>query len=170
MTLQGIIFDCDGLLIDTETPEFVSWQEVFQSHGTTLSLEVWQAGIGSAFSFDIYDMLAEQSGRAVDKAAIRAARRPRHDQMILEGGLLPGVLSTIQTARQMNLKLAVGPSAIGHPPFQSRKDRCGPARFSPAMVFNTARASSRFARSDTASPMHRDSLSDGPIVIWSNSP
>lgn len=111
MTIRSLIFDCDGLLIDTETSEFESWQAVFEDYGTTLSRATWQSGIGSNLGFDVYAMLAEQSGRAVDKEAIRAQRRPRHEQMILAGGVLPGVLSTIEAAQRLNLRLAVASSS-----------------------------------------------------------
>ncbi len=111
MALKGVIFDCDGLLIDTETPEFETWQEVFEAHGTTLSRTFWQTIIGSGAGFDIYAILESQCGHPVDREAIRSARRPRHEAMIRAGGLLPGVLKAIQTAQRMKLKLALASSS-----------------------------------------------------------
>jgi len=32
MTIKGIVFDFDGLIIDTETPELKAWQELFESY------------------------------------------------------------------------------------------------------------------------------------------
>jgi len=31
--LEGILFDFDGLILDTETPIFQAWQEKFREHG-----------------------------------------------------------------------------------------------------------------------------------------
>jgi beta-phosphoglucomutase-like phosphatase (HAD superfamily) len=31
--LQGILFDFDGLIVDTETPIFQVWQDIFREHG-----------------------------------------------------------------------------------------------------------------------------------------
>lgn len=44
--IEAIVFDFDGLIIDTETPEFDSWQEVFESYGATLDRQVWDRAIG----------------------------------------------------------------------------------------------------------------------------
>jgi beta-phosphoglucomutase-like phosphatase (HAD superfamily) len=44
--IRTLIFDFDGLLIDTETPAFTSWQKVYTDHGQELTLELWQGAIG----------------------------------------------------------------------------------------------------------------------------
>ena len=31
--IDTLIFDFDGVIIDTETPDYDTWQEVFHSHG-----------------------------------------------------------------------------------------------------------------------------------------
>jgi HAD superfamily hydrolase (TIGR01509 family) len=111
MNLKGIIFDCDGLLVDTETPDFASWQSIFASYGATLSFDFWQKGIGSRSILDAYQMLESQLGKPVDKESIRAARRQQYKQLVMEQGLLPGVLETIQLAQQMKMKLAVASSS-----------------------------------------------------------
>jgi len=33
MMIKALIFDFDGLILDTESAEFQAWQEVFASHG-----------------------------------------------------------------------------------------------------------------------------------------
>jgi len=111
MKIKGIIFDCDGLLVDTETPDFLAWQEVFTAYGVSLSLDVWQHGIGSTTMLDAYQMLEQQTGKPVDKASIRAVRRQRCQQLVMEQTLLPGVLATIEQAHRMKLKLAVASSS-----------------------------------------------------------
>ena len=42
-TLAAIVFDFDGLIVDTETPGFISWQEVYQEFGTALEIDDWRA-------------------------------------------------------------------------------------------------------------------------------
>jgi putative hydrolase of the HAD superfamily len=46
MPVQAVVFDFDGLLIDTETPEFQAWSQVFAEHGSNLSLDEWAKCVG----------------------------------------------------------------------------------------------------------------------------
>ena len=57
MAIKGFIFDFDGLILDTETPEFDVWQEIFQTYGMHLPLNEWQAALGASFAaFDPVDL------------------------------------------------------------------------------------------------------------------
>ncbi|MBL3615396.1 HAD family phosphatase, partial [Bacillus sp. RHFS18] len=39
--IKALIFDFDGLILDTETHEYEVLQEMFEEHGSTLPLSVW---------------------------------------------------------------------------------------------------------------------------------
>jgi len=41
MSIRALIFDFDGLILDTESTEYQSWQELFTDHGCQLSLNLW---------------------------------------------------------------------------------------------------------------------------------
>jgi len=47
---QALILDFDGLIIETEVPDFQSWQELYQCYGATLSLATWLPLIGTGSS------------------------------------------------------------------------------------------------------------------------
>ena len=44
--INALVFDFDGVILDTETPDYQTWHEVFQSHGVVLELSVWTQHIG----------------------------------------------------------------------------------------------------------------------------
>lgn len=39
--IKALIFDFDGLILDTETHEYEVLQEIFEEHGSVLPLSVW---------------------------------------------------------------------------------------------------------------------------------
>jgi len=109
--IHALIFDFDGLIIDTEWPDFRSWQETFEAYGCTLSRDEWSRWIGTLGLYDPYARLEEQLGRTLDRAEVRVQRRARFDALMAGQPILPGVLSTIDAARQRGLKLGIASSS-----------------------------------------------------------
>lgn len=107
-TIRGLIFDFDGLIVDTELPVFQAWQEVYRAHGSDLAFTEWARCIGTSDDhFDPYQDLAEQLGRPLDRTAIDAALEPRHLALVEAQPILPGVRETLRAARERGLKLGV---------------------------------------------------------------
>ncbi len=110
--IRGLIFDFDGLILDTEIPIFKSWQEIFEEHGCTLTISDWADYLGrSPDSFDPCDKLEACLGHSVDREALHARQRVRERELIEEGGVLPGVVDYINEAKNLGLKLAVASSS-----------------------------------------------------------
>jgi len=109
--LKAVLFDFDGLILDTESPEFQSWCEVYESHGQVLEVERWVVAIGTRDAFDPYAHLAGLLGLPVDVETIRASRRQRMMQLIEELALLEGVETLLDEARELGLRTAVVSSA-----------------------------------------------------------
>lgn len=110
--IQGLIFDFDGLILDTEECEFQSWQEMYQEHSATLPLEQWAVCIGGgAELFDVYSYLEEQIGQPIVREEIGARRRKRHLELLALKETLPGVENYISEAKQLGLKLGVASSS-----------------------------------------------------------
>ena len=118
--IKGLIFDFDGLILDTETPSFQAWQEVFEHYGCELTLETWADCIGrSQDAFDPCDYLAVCLGRSIDRARVLGEEQKREVELIREQPVLPGVLDMIAAVKQHGLKLGVASSSdrewvIGH--------------------------------------------------------
>ncbi len=110
--IRALVFDFDGLILDTEVPEFQSWQEIYAEHGARLDLEVWAHCIGSSdHGWDPYAHLGEACGRVIDREAIRAARRARVHELLESQPVLPGVEACLAEARGHGLGLAVASSS-----------------------------------------------------------
>jgi HAD superfamily hydrolase (TIGR01509 family) len=110
--IKALIFDFDGLILDTEGPEFQAWQEVYLEYGCELSLSTWSVCIGTtSHQFDPYQHLEILLGRPIDREQINAKRRPRNKELLAAQKTLPGVEDYLIEARQLGLKLGVASSA-----------------------------------------------------------
>jgi HAD superfamily hydrolase (TIGR01509 family) len=106
--IQVLIFDFDGLILDTETPCFRSWQEVFREHGCDLSVEGWAVLIDRSLDpVDPVARLEQCLGYPVDRRAIYARRMQRELELLAAERPLPGVEDMLAEAQKMRLKLAV---------------------------------------------------------------
>ena len=120
MSMELLIFDFDGLIIDTETPDLESWQEVFSKFGRELPLEVWAHSIGAAPNvFDPCAYLEHVIGRRVDRDEIREWRRRRFFDLVERQPVLPGIRQYLEDAPGLGLRCTVASSAprswvIGH--------------------------------------------------------
>ena len=70
----AVVFDFDGLVLDTEWCEYETAAAVFADHGTELSLELWRTFIGSTDHPHWADILEEELGHAIDRATLVPAR------------------------------------------------------------------------------------------------
>ena len=120
MTIKALIFDFDGLILDTETAMFRSWEEVFVEYGITVSPVKWARLLGSSTDpADAYEIIEKHIGEPVDRAAIRIRRTERELILLKSEEVMPGVLDLIAEAKERNLHLGVASSSdrkwvLGH--------------------------------------------------------
>jgi putative hydrolase of the HAD superfamily len=106
-----LVFDFDGLILDTEGPGFRAWTELYASHGCALPFDKYSACIGTIDAFDLHAYLEEQSGRTFDRVELERACNARWRQLMKEQPLRPGVAACISSARRRGLKLAIASSS-----------------------------------------------------------
>jgi HAD superfamily hydrolase (TIGR01509 family) len=111
--IKALIFDFDGLIMDTETPEVEAWQEVYAAYGQEFPLDIWvRAVVGATTAhFDPALHLARLTGQRLDAQALhertRAVRLAR--QALLPPR--PGVTALIQQAKALGLRRAIASSS-----------------------------------------------------------
>ena len=109
--IAALIFDFDGLIVDSESPGFQAWSEVYAAHGCSLPFDKYSACIGTIGGFDLHAFLEEQSGRSFDRADLERACNARWLELMHAQPLLPGVAACVSSARRRGLRLAIASSS-----------------------------------------------------------
>jgi len=111
--LKALIFDFDGLILDTETPEVLVWQSVYKDHGFELPVDEWQKTIGGygISNFNPAEHLSLLSQGRLDSVSLRARYRKEADKIIHASPVLPGVTRMIEQAKENGLQVAIGSSS-----------------------------------------------------------
>jgi HAD superfamily hydrolase (TIGR01509 family) len=111
MLPQAIIFDMDGLLIDTETCDYQAWRELHEEHGLELRLPDYCYNAGMFGTWDrMYEDLARHAGSTPQ--ALHDRRRPRYMELVSE--LLcpsPELLDFLDWLEARSIKRAIASSS-----------------------------------------------------------
>jgi HAD superfamily hydrolase (TIGR01509 family) len=110
--IRAVIFDFDGLILDTEKAIFKSWQETYQEYQCHLSFEDWSKIIGTAdLIFDPFAELERQFGCPLDRNGIIKRQIQRESELIDVLAPLPGVREALQEGKQMGVKIGLASSS-----------------------------------------------------------
>jgi len=111
-----VVFDLDGVLVDTARLHFMAWKRLAEEIGVTLAGQLQESlkGVDRAASLEI---VLGESSRAFD-AAQKVVLAERKDLLYRESvrnfsrtDVLPGALAALKACRQKALKIAVASSS-----------------------------------------------------------
>ncbi|MFH1635154.1 MAG: HAD family hydrolase [Chloroflexota bacterium] len=111
--IRGLIFDFDGLILETEGPVYQSWLELYQEFDADLPFDEWALIIGTSNieHFDPFQRLEHHLGRSLDKDVLTPRRLQREIDLVETQPILPGVETSIAEAQRMGLKLGIASSS-----------------------------------------------------------
>jgi HAD superfamily hydrolase (TIGR01509 family) len=110
--IRALVFDFDGLIVDTEGPIFDAWQRIYREHGQELPREQWLTIIGTASGpFDPLLDLRRRTAESLDGEELNALERRYYQEATAMQQLLPGVERYLADARRLGLKTAVASSS-----------------------------------------------------------
>ena len=118
--IRALVFDFDGLILETETPAYETWAEIYKEHGHVLPLDRWFDYIGREGGFfDAADHLAALVGEGFDRDAARKRRDAKKTDLIAALDVMAGVREYVADAKRLGLRLAVASSSsrpwvLGH--------------------------------------------------------
>jgi beta-phosphoglucomutase-like phosphatase (HAD superfamily) len=104
--LEAVLFDFDGVIVDTEGPAYQSWSELYASFGPQLPLATWSSAIGTVGAFDAKAHLEALIGRPLSHLDVERRGR-RKVELVAMQGLRPGIAALVHEAASSGIKLAI---------------------------------------------------------------
>ena len=102
--IRALVFDFDGLILDTETPLIDAYAEVHRRHGVAFDRAVFLRSVGHAdYAFDPWHGFSPHA----DRAALERERTEFKDALMLKLPILPGVIALLDDARTTGLKIGL---------------------------------------------------------------
>ncbi len=115
MDFSAVLFDFDGVLVDTEWAIYQAWLRTFQRHGHDLPLEIYTRCIGSDFAtWSPKTHIEDLTGQAFDWHDLDARRQEEIMGELTHEGPMPGVLELLEKLTNGNVRRAVVSSSSHH--------------------------------------------------------
>lgn len=109
---KGIIFDFDGVLVDTEWAIYQSWVHLYAREGQSISIATYSPCLGAGYShWDPAAHLEELTGKKYDWDKEMPARQSMLEADLERMGLMDGALELLDWCAEQGIPLAVASSS-----------------------------------------------------------
>jgi putative hydrolase of the HAD superfamily len=108
--IRALIFDFDGLILDTETAQISAYGDVHAAHGVPFDRPLFTRSVGHAdYAFDPWRAFGGSADRESLDRQLLVSQHARN----LEQPILPGVVALLDSAREAKLRIGLA-SNSGH--------------------------------------------------------
>jgi HAD superfamily hydrolase (TIGR01509 family) len=110
MPLRAVLFDFDGLILDTETPEREGWQQVFRRFGLEFPDFLWMTMIGQSAPEILslpFEYLEQTLGAPVDRETIAREAREIRVAIIDAKDAMPGAIEALGACEETGIRKVV---------------------------------------------------------------
>ncbi len=110
--VRGLIFDFDGVLVDTEWAIYQSWVRLYAREGQHISIETYAPCLGAGYShWDPAAHLESLTGKRYDWEQETPARQAQIEADLAQMGLMPGAAELLDWCAEQGIALTVASSS-----------------------------------------------------------
>jgi putative hydrolase of the HAD superfamily len=108
--IKAVVFDFDGLILDTETVWYESYRDVMKDYEIEFPMEIFLAGVGT-HGTGLRDYFNERANGRVTEAEYRRLAAELHSQKMVDVDLREGVREFLAEAKALGLRIGLASSS-----------------------------------------------------------
>lgn len=116
MSIKGVIFDLDGVIVSTDEYHYRAWKTMADEEGIYFDREINERlrGVSRMESLEIILEKANRKYSKEEKVSLAERKNLLYRKLLDEltpNDLLLGVMDTLETLKKNNIKIAIGSSS-----------------------------------------------------------